>query len=385
MDFSLTDEQQMLQETVRKFVEKECTKERVRELDEKDEFPEEMLKKLLALGVGGLTIPESHGGMGRDLLGACIVLEETSRRYPALGWAYVMSAFYGGENIGQHGTEKQKRFFLPKLSNGEILFSYAVTEPNAGSDAAAASTMAVKRDDGYRINGTKTMITGANRADYLLVLTRTSKEGKKHHGLTMFIVDRKKEGIKIREMEKLGYKGSGCCEVVFDELSVSEDDILGGPGALNQGWKQLLGTLDVEHLELAACAIGLAQGAFEEATQYAKDREQFGQPISRFQAINHKLVEMATRIHQARLTLYHTVWLADQGKPFSLESAMTKYVATEAAKFVALEGLQIHGGYGYMMEYDAQRYARDSLILTIGGGTSEIQKNMMAGLLGLLR
>lgn len=385
MDFDLTEEQQMLQETLRKFVEKECTKERVRELDEKDEFPEDMLKKLLALGVGGLTIPEAYGGMGRDLVGACIVLEETSRRYPALGWAYVMSAFYGGENIGQHGTEKQKQFFLPKLANGEILFAYAVTEPDAGSDAAAASTLAVKREDGYVISGTKTMITGANRAEYLLVLTRTSREGKKHQGLTMFIVDSKTEGVKIRDMEKLGYKGSGCCEVVFDEVVVSEGDILGGPDGLNRGWRQLLATLDVEHLELAACAVGLAQGAFEEAMQYAKDREQFGQPISRFQAINHKLAEMATRIHQARLTLHHTVWLAEAGKPFSLESAMTKYVATETAKFVALEGLQIHGGYGYMLEYDAQRYVRDSLILTIGGGTSEIQKNIIAGLMGLLK
>jgi alkylation response protein AidB-like acyl-CoA dehydrogenase len=245
--------------------------------------------------------------------------------------------------------------------------------------------MAVQKDDGFAISGTKTMITGANRANFLLVLTRTSREGKKHQGLTMFIVDAQKDGLKIREMEKLGYKGTGCCEVVFEDVAVSAEDILGGANALNQGWKQLLGTLDVEHLELAACAIGVAQGAFDEALQYAKDREQFGQPISRFQVINHKLADMATQIHQARLTLFHTVWLAEQGKPFALESAMTKYVATEAAKYVALEGLQIHGGYGYMMEYDAQRYVRDSLILPIGGGTSEIQKNVMAGLMGLLK
>ena len=294
-----------------------------------------------------------------------------------------MSAFYGGMNIGHNGDEKQKQFFLPKIAQGEILFSYALTEPNVGSDAAAVQTTATKNSNGFKLNGTKMLITGADQADYILTLTRTDKDVPKHKGLTMFILDRKKKGINIRPMAKLGYKGSSCCEIVLNEVEVNADDILGGKDCINNGWSQVLATLDVEHLEIAACGVGLAQGAFDEAIRYAKEREQFGQPIGRFQAIQHMLAEMATEIQTARLLLYYTTWLMEQNKPCALESAMAKYYASEVAKRVSLEGLQIFGGYGYMMEYDIQRFVRDSLILPIGGGTTEILKNIIARRLGL--
>lgn len=385
MDFSLSKEHQMLQDTVQKFLEKECPMERVREFDEKDEFPLEIFDKMKPLGLSALTIDEEYGGMGIDILGGIIVVEELSKRFPALGWLYVMSAFYGGMNIGHNGDEKQKQFFLPKIAQGEILFSYALTEPNVGSDAAAVQTTATKHNEGFKLNGTKMLITGADQADYILTLTRTDKSVPKHKGLTMFIVDRKKKGINIRPMAKLGYKGSSCCEIVLNEVELSDEEILGGKNCINNGWSQVLATLDVEHLEIAACSVGLAQGAFDEAMKYAKDREQFGQPIGRFQGIQHMLAEMATEIQAARLILYYTTWLVEQNMPCSLESTMAKYYASEVAKRVSLQGLQIFGGYGYMMEYDIQRFVRDSLILPIGGGTNQIMKNIIAGRLGLTK
>jgi alkylation response protein AidB-like acyl-CoA dehydrogenase len=337
------------------------------------------------LGFSGLTIAEEYGGTGRDIFGGIIVVEELSKRYPALGWLYVMSAFYGGVNIGHNGNEEQKQFFLPKIARGDILFSYALTEPNSGSDAASAQTVATKHNGGFKLNGTKTLITGADQADYILILTRSDPNVAKHKGLTMFIVDKKKVGIEIRPLTKLGYKGSSCCEIVLDEVESSPEDILGGPNSINNGWSQVLATLDVEHLEIAACSVGLAQGAFDEAIKYAKERKQFGQPIGRFQAIQHMFAEMATGIQTARLLLYYTTWLMENDKPCSLESAMAKYYASEVAKHVALQGLQIFGGYGYVMEYDIQRFVRDALVLPIGGGTTQILKNIIAGRLGLTK
>ncbi len=383
MDFSLSTEHRMLQESLQEFLKKECPMEKVRELDEKDAFPIEIFNKMKPLGLTKLNIPEEYGGMGRDILGAIIVLEELSKRYPALGWLYVMSAFYGGMNIGQNGNEEQKQQLLPKIAQGDILFSYALTEPNVGSDTAAVETTATKNKDGFKLTGTKTLITGADHADYILALTRTDPNVPKHKGLTMFIVDRKKQGLEITPLTKLGYKGSSACEVVFDEVELSAEDVLGGAGCINNGWSELLATLDVEHLEVAACGVGLAQGAFDETIKYAKKREQFGQPIGRFQAIQHMLAEMATGIQTARLLLYYTTWLIEQNKPCSLESAMAKYYASEVAKQVSLQGMQIFGGYGYIMDYDIQRFVRDALVLPIGGGTSQILKNIIAGRLGL--
>ncbi len=383
MDFSLSPEHEALQETVRRFLKKELPNQKVRELDEKDEFPMEIFRKMTPLGLSALTIEEKYGGIGIDILGGILVVEELSQRFPALGWLYVMSAFYGGVNVGRNGSVKQKEYFLPRLARGEILFSYALTEPDAGSDAAAARTALIPHKGGFRLNGTKTLITGADHADYILVLARTDRNAPKHKGLSMVIVDRRKPGIGIRRLAKMGDKGSSLCEVVFEDVELGADDFLGGVERMNQGWSQLLGSLDVEHLEIAACGVGVAQGAFDEAMKYAKEREQFGHPIGHFQAIQHMFAEMATGIQTARLLLYYATSLMEQGKPCAMESAMAKYHASEVAKHVSLQGLQIFGGYGYTMEYPIQRYVRDALVLTIGGGTSQILKNVIARGLGL--
>jgi len=383
MDFELSIEHRMIQESLRDFLKKECPLDKIRESDEKDEYPIDVFNKMKPLGLFGLTIPEEYGGTGIDIFGAILVIEEVSKVWPVLGWLYVYSAFYGGVNVGRNGSENQKKQFLPKIATGDILFSYGLTEPNVGSDTAAIETTATKHKDNFKLNGTKIFISGVDVNDYMLTLARTDSYVPKHKGLTMFIVDTKKKGIDVTKMKKLGYKGSSLCEVAFDEVEVSSEDILGGPSCINRGWAELLATLDVEHLEIAACSVGLAQGAFDETIKYAKQRQQFGKPIGHFQTIQHKLVEMATGIQTARLLLYHAAWLLEKSKPCSIECSMAKYYASEVAKSISLQGMQIFGGYGYTMEYDIQRFVRDSLVLSIGGGTTEIQKNNIAGRLGL--
>jgi alkylation response protein AidB-like acyl-CoA dehydrogenase len=383
MDFSLTEEQKMLQETMRRFVEKECPVEVVRELDETDVFPKEIFSKLADLGVLGLTVPEEYGGSGRDLLSAILVLELLSSRFPALGWAYVQAVFYGGEIIAKLGSEAQKERYLVEIVKGNRLFSYALTEPNAGSDAASSTTAATPHGERFLINGTKTFITGADVAGTVIALVRTDKDVPKHKGLSMFLVDSPAEGLSIRPIRKLGYKCSSACEVVLEDVEAGKEDILGGSEMLNQGWQQLLATLDVEHLEVAACGLGVAQGAYQDALKYAQERVQFGQPIGKFQAVSHQLADIATEIAASRLLAYHACWILEQGREAPLESTQAKLFATETAKKAAVAALQIMGAYGYSMEFDAQRFVRDSLALPIGGGTSEILRNVIARKIGL--
>jgi alkylation response protein AidB-like acyl-CoA dehydrogenase len=383
MDFSLSIEHKMLQESVREFIKKECPMERVREFDENDECPLVIFNRMKPLGLFGLTITEEYGGTGKDIFGSLIVVEELSKRFPALEFLYTMSVFYGGVNIGENGSDKQKQHFLPKIARGEILFSYTMTEPNIGFDAASVQTIATEHSNGFKLNGTTTQIIGADRADYILTLARMDKNLGKDKGLTMFIVNKNKQGIEINPVAKLGYKGLNSCDVALYGVELDSEDILGGANCIDTGWSQALAILNIEDLEIAACSVGLAQGAFDEALKYAKKREQFGQPIGRFQAIQHMLAEMVTGIQTARLLLYYATWLMEQNKPCRLESAMAKYYAAEVAKYVSVQAMQIFGGYGYMMEYDIQRFVRDALALPIRGGTPQIMKNIIAEGLGL--
>jgi alkylation response protein AidB-like acyl-CoA dehydrogenase len=383
MDFDLSEEQKMLRETMARFIEKECPKEVVRKLDEADVFPSEIFSKLSMLGVLGLTVPEEYGGTGRDLFGAITVLEIISSRFPALGWAFVQAVFYGGETVSKLGSHSQKGRYLPEIVSGRRLFSYALTEPNAGSDAASAATSATPEGDEFVINGTKTFITGADAAGTLNILTRTDKDVDKHKGLSMFLVDSPSHGMLIRPIKKLGYKCSSYCEIVLEGVRVGKENILGGPEMLNQGWPQLLSTLDVEHLEVAACGLGIAEGSYQDALKYAQERFQFGKPIGKFQAVSHQLADLATEIAASRMLLYRACSILEQDRPAPLESTQAKLFATETAKKAALAAMQIMGGYGYSMEFDAQRCLRDSLALIIGGGTSEILRNVIARKIGL--
>lgn len=381
MDFNLTDEQNMLRDTIRKFVETEIPREVAIEIDEQDRFPHELLQKLCDLGFMGMNVPQEYGGLGGNVVDEMIFFEEISKGLPVLAWAAGNILLYGNEIIGTNGNEEQKKQYLPKLAKGELKFAYALTEPNAGSDAASIRTKAELKDGSYVINGSKIFITGAGISDIVVTNARTAES--RFGGITDFLVETKSEGFSTRPIKDLGYRGSNTCEVYYDDVKVPPENILGGPECLNHGWKQMMRLLNVERLLLSACALGIGQAAFEYALKYAREREQFGKPIGSFQVIQHKLVDMATELEAARRLAYYAAWKETRKMDCVKETSMSKYFCSEVAKKVALEGVQILGGYGYTMEYDAQRYLRDVLVLSIGGGTTQIQKNIIGKQLGL--
>ena len=381
MDFNFTEEQKMLRDTICRFVETEIPREVAVEIDEKDEFPHELLQKLCDLGFMGINVQEEYGGQGGNIIDEMIFFEEISKKLPVLAWAAGNIILYGNTIIGVNGNEEQKKAYLPRLAKGELKFAYALTEPNAGSDAASIQTKAVFKDGYYVINGTKMFTSGAGVADITVTNARTAES--KFKGITDFLVETKSEGFSARPIKDLGYRGSNTCEVYYDEVKVPPENILGGPENLNKGWTQMMRLLNSERLLLSACALGIGQGAFEYALNYSKEREQFGKPIGRFQVIQHMLVEMATELEAARQLAYYAAWRDIQGMEAVKETSMSKYYSSEVAKKVCLQGVQILGGYGYAMEYDAQRYLRDVLVLPIGGGTTQIQKNIIGAQLGL--
>lgn len=378
MDFEFTEEQRLIRNTIHDFMRRECPDELVRERDKKHEIPLDIYRNLAETGLCGLMIPEEYGGGGHDIIGALIVYEEIARQWPSLSWIYCMGAFYGGAHIAELGNEHQKRAFLPRIANGELLFSYALTEPDAGSDLGSCRTVAMRQGDDFAISGQKTYISGADIADYWLVFTKTSKELPKRQAFTMFIVDSSSPGAEVHTLEKVGFWGCSACEVFFDNTIVSGDNVLGGGNNLGKGWDQLIQTLATERLEVAACGLGIAQGALDKAVAYAKDRRAFGQPIIGFQAVGHRLAEIAVGIQAARLLMYYAACLKEQGKDSYVESSMAKLLACDVAKQSAEQGVLVAGGYGYMMESEMQRYYRDSLGIVIGGGTPEIEKETIA-------
>jgi len=302
MDFRFTEEQNMLKETVRRFVETEIPRELAVEIDEQDRFPHELLQKLSDLGFMGINVPEEYGGQGGSVIDQMIFFEEISKKLPVLAWAAGNIVLYGNQIIGTNGNREQKEKYLPKLARGELKFAYALTEPNAGSDAASIRTKAVADGDHYLINGSKIFITGAGIADIVVTNTRTAES--KFKGITDFLVETRSEGFSATPIRDLGYRGSNTCEVHYDNVRVPQENILGGPECLNHGWKQMMRLLNAERLVLSSCALGIGQAALDYALNYAKEREQFGRPIGSFQAITHMLVEMATELEAARHLTY---------------------------------------------------------------------------------
>jgi alkylation response protein AidB-like acyl-CoA dehydrogenase len=381
MDFQFTEEQNILRDTIKRFVETEISHELVVEIDEKDMFPYQLLKKLCDLGFMGMNVPEEYGGQGGNVIDQMIFYEEISKRLPVLAWAAGNIMLYGNNIIATNGSPEQKQKYLPKLARGELKFAYALTEPNAGSDAVSIQTKAVQEGDYYVINGSKIFITGAGIADIVVTNTRTAEA--KFDGITDFLVETCSDGFSATPIRDLGYRGSNTCEVHYDSVKVSSENILGGVECLNHGWKQMMRLLNAERLVLSSCALGIGQAALDYALKYAKEREQFGRPIGSFQAITHMLVEMATELEAARRLAYYAAWKETQKMTCVKETSMAKYFCSEVAKRIALQGIQILGGYGYTMEYDAQRFLRDVLVLSIGGGTTQIQKNIIGKQLGL--
>ncbi|CAH0161988.1 Acyl-CoA dehydrogenase, short-chain specific [Peribacillus sp. Bi96] len=379
MDFSLTKEQQMIKEMVREFAEKEIKPIAI-ELDAKSMFAEDVFKKMGKLGLLGIPFPEEYGGSGGDTISYAIAVEEVGKACGGTGLSYAAAVSLGASPIYYFGTEEQKQKYLVPITTGETLAAFGLTEPNAGSDAGGTKTSAVLEGDEYVINGEKTWITNAS---YSRTITVTAVSGKDSNGkniISAFIVPTDTKGLTINSnYEKMGVRASNTCEIILDNVRVPKENLLGDP---DKGFKQFLFTLDGGRISIAALAVGIAQAAFDKALAFSKERVQFGKSISSFQAIQFKLADMAMEIELARNMVYKAAWLKDNKKPFAKEAAYAKLFASETAFRASNQAIQIHGGSGYMREYEVERYLRDAKLLEIGEGTSEIQRIVIARQLG---
>ncbi len=374
MNLELSEEQKLLQKSVREFAETEV-RPLAKELDETGHFPRELFKKAAELGLTGVAFPEAEGGAGFDHLAYTIVIEEISRCCASTGVILSVQNSLFCDPIHRYGTEEQKRKFLLPYTRGEKIGCYALTEPQAGSNAAALQTKAVKQGDRYVINGTKAWITNGGVADAAIAYVNTDP-ARGERGITAIVVEKGMPGFKVgKEEKKLGINATACSELVFTDCVVPLANRIGNEG---EGYKVALSTLDGGRIGIAAQATGIAQGAFEAALKWAKERMAFGHPIAEFQAIQFMLADMATEIDAARLLVRKAAWKQDSGARFSLEAATAKLFASEMATRVTHKAIQIHGGYGYSREYPVERAYRDARITEIYEGTSEIQRLVIA-------
>ncbi len=374
MNLELSEEQQLLQKSVREFAEAEV-KPLAKQNDETGKFPCGLFQKAAELGLTGVAIPEAEGGAGMDHISYAIVIEEISRVCASTGVILSVQNSLYCDPIHRFGTDEQKRKFLLPFARGEKIGCYALTEPQAGSNAAALATRAVRKGDTYVINGTKAWITNGGAADAAIVYVNTQPE-KGEKGITALVVEKGTPGFAVgKEEKKLGIHATACTELSFSDCQVSAGNRIGAEG---EGYKVALATLDGGRIGIAAQATGIAQGAFEAALSYAQQRQAFGHPIADFQAIQFMLADMATEIDAARLLLRRAAWKQDSGARFSMEAAIAKLFASEMSTRVAHKAMQIHGGYGYSSEYPVERAYRDARITEIYEGTSEIQRLVIA-------
>jgi len=378
MDLRLTEEQEMVRRMARDFAQREVAPIAA-ELDEKGEVPFENIRKMGQLGLLGLTAPEEYGGGGADTVSYVLAVEEIARACASTAVVMAVQNSLVNYPLARFGTEEQKRRYLTPLARGEKIGAYALTEPEAGSDAAAIRTRAVREGDEYVINGTKHFITNGSFADIILLFASTDPS-KGHRGISAFLVERGTPGFSVgKEENKMGIRATSTCELIFRDCRVPVANRLGEEG---QGFKIALSALDAGRIGIGAQAVGIAQAAYEAALEYAKARVQFGQPIAKFQAIQWMLADMATRIEAARLLVYKAALAKDEaektGARYSKEAAMAKLFASETASWATDLAIQIHGGYGYMKEYPVERYYRDARITRIYEGTNEIQRIVIA-------
>jgi butyryl-CoA dehydrogenase len=381
MDFTLNEEQQAIRETCREFAEQEI-KPLAEEMDRTGEFPYEIIRQMGELGLLGLPFPEEYGGAGADFLSYCLAIEEISRGDVSIGITMEAHTSLGASPFFLFGSEEQKKRYLPPLARGEQLWAFGLTEPEAGSDSGGTQTRAVLREGYWFINGSKSFITNAG-TEITGGVTITAVTGNRpdgHNEITNIIVPVGTPGyIFGNAYKKMGWKASDTRPLTFEDCKVPEGNILGQRG---DGFKQFMQILDGGRVAIAALSVGLAQACLDEALGYAKERKQFGKPLSRFQAIQFKLADMDMEIELARLMYYKAAWLHMQGKPYTREASMAKLFASETAKRAADQAVQIHGGYGFMDEYPVSRYWRSVKVNEIGEGTSEVQRMLIAKLLG---
>ncbi len=370
--FELSAEQKQVLDMVKDFCRNEIAPV-ARELEHKNEYPHAIVEKMKELGFFGFTIPEEYGGIGLDYLTYAMIMEEISSHWMSIGGilnSHLIMAFI----INKFGTKEQKEKFLPKLATGEFRGGLALTEADAGTDVQNLSTKAVRVGGKYVINGSKMFITNARYGNTFILAAKTDTEIQpRYKGISLFIIQKGHPGFKVqRDIDKLGYKGVETCEITFEDYEVPADQLVGG--VEGQGFKQVLGGLELGRVNVAARGLGIARAAFEDAIRYAQQRKTFGKPIAEHQAIQLKLGEMGTKLEAARLLTYNAAVMLQRGERCDLEAGMAKLFATEVGAELALEAMRIHGGYGYTKEFNVERYYRDAPLLLIGEGTNEMQK-----------
>ncbi|MCK4365719.1 MAG: acyl-CoA dehydrogenase family protein [Thermoplasmatales archaeon] len=379
MDFNLTSEQQMFQKIIREFCEKEL-KPIAAKIDQEEYFPFELYKKMGKMGMMGMTVPQKYGGAGIDKVSYMIALEEISRFCGSTGLTVEAHNTLGCGYIYESGSEEQRKNYLPHYTTGEKFVALAITESNAGSDVAGLQTTAVLDKDEWVINGTKQFITTGDIAGVTIVMAKTEKD-KGAKGISAILVEKDTKGFKVGQLEdKLGVRGSRTAELIFEDCRVPKENLL---GEKNKGFYGVMDTLDRGRTAVGAMAVGIARGALEESLEYANQRQQFGRPIGKFQAIRFMVADMATDIDAARLLVHRAAFLEDNKLPYIKEAAMAKLFASEIAMRATNKAIQIFGGYGYIREYPVERYFRDVKLCQIGEGTSEVQRIVISKRLGL--
>ncbi len=374
MDFELTDEQKQLQKSIREFAEEEI-RPHVMEWDEASHFPMELIPKLAEMGLMGIIFPEEYGGAGMGYVEYAIIIEELARVDPSIALSVAAHNSLCTNHIFKFGTEEQKRRCVVPLAQGKKLGCWSLTEPEAGSDAGGTRTVAERGECGWVLNGSKTFTTNGHHADICVAMAVTEKT-KGHHGISAFIIETNTPGFKLGKKEnKLGMRASTTSEVIFNDCRLSKENLLGAEG---EGFTNSLAILDGGRISVAALAVGIAQGAFEASVKYAKQRKQFGRPIAEFQAVQWKLADMELQIQPARALTLRAACLADRGVKHTLESCMAKLFASEMACGVTSEAIQVHGGYGFVKDYPVEKFYRDVKLTTIGEGTSDIQRLVIA-------
>ena len=375
-----TPEQELFRSTIQDFCEREISREYVRDCDRERRAPRDLYDRLAAQGWLGINIPEEYGGAGGGAVEVAILLEEVGKSFLDLAFWVFRTVTWGGLAISRDGTEEQKRRWLPSIAAGKTTVCFSLTEPDAGSDAAAISLRAVEDGDDFVLNGQKAFTSGFKVSDLDLVAVRTSSEGSKHHGITNFVVDTQSAGLEWNPIETLGHWPLGTAMLYFRDVRVPKKNML---GSLNRGWSDLGEYLRYERLCLSAARTGAAKAALADALAYAKDRKQFGRPISEFQAVAHRLADMQVLVEISEILVHRYAARLDRGEATTRDAAILKLYACEAYKEVSDLGLQVLGGYGYTMEHDLQRHFRESRLGVIGAGTSDIQRNIIAKTMGI--
>jgi len=387
MDFAEPEEIQALRDTLRKFVARECTPEAVAKWDREDLIPREMANKLAELGLFGMCVPEEYGGLGRQVIGMTVVLDELSRGSVALSGMYNMGASYGGLNISEAGSEEQKQRLLPPLLEGKLLFAYGLSEPDTGADLTNVKTRAELKGDRVIVNGFKRWTSGADIADYIYALVRSGPAEARRENLSFVLIPTQAKGVTITRIGAMGMGGEALTDVALDNVEIPVTDVIGGAAGWNKGWSMLAGpALEVEKLGPAAMNLGIAEAALAEAWEYSQQRVQGGKHICGHQSVRHVLADAQTDLQACRLMMQHAAWLVETEQPSAAATSMAKLFITENAKKIVLNCQQyVMGAYGYAHGFQMERYVRDVLAGCIYGGSSAIQRNNIANLLKLPR